>query len=140
MLRLGGRSSGRLAERQRAARLRQLRPLVRRYVVQLAVALPLHYTADQLLKNDPNALWTCRVAFRSVWSCAVWCADHQTVKNVTERFDQISSDPRCSLCARRIGEAKTSAMQPAVAAEPARALQCGRPGLRCDTIARSAFR
>ena len=57
------------------------------------------YTADQLLKNDPDVRVDLFERLPVPFGLVRYgvAPDHQTVKNVTERFDQISSDPRCSL-------------------------------------------
>ena len=51
------------------------------------------YTADQLLKNDPDVRVDLFERLPVPFGLVRYgvAPDHQTVKNVTERFDQISS-------------------------------------------------
>jgi len=57
------------------------------------------YTADQLLKGDPSVRVDIYDRLPVPYGLVRYgvAPDHQTVKNVTDRFEQISSDPRCSL-------------------------------------------
>ena len=57
------------------------------------------YTADSLLKGDPNVRVDIYERLPVPFGLVRYgvAPDHQTVKNVTERFHQIASDDRCSL-------------------------------------------
>lgn len=114
MLRLGGRSIGRLAERQRVPRAFSTASSTGAawHVAIVGSGPAAYYTADQLLKNDPNVRVDLYERLPVPFGLVRYgvAPDHQTVKNVTERFDQISSDPRCSLlCNVRIGEGEDPA-------------------------------
>ncbi|KOO53708.1 NADPh:adrenodoxin mitochondrial-like protein, partial [Chrysochromulina tobinii] len=66
------------------------------------------YTADQLLKSDPGVHVDIYERLPVPYGLVRYgvAPDHQAVKNVTDRFEQIVSDPRCSLLANvRVGAA-----------------------------------
>ena len=70
-----------------------------------------YYCADFLLKGDPDVHVDLYERLPVPFGLVRYgvAPDHQTVKNVTERFGQISSDPRCNLLANvRIGPASDS--------------------------------
>ena len=60
-----------------------------------------YYTADHLLKNNPDVCVDLYERLPVPFGLVRYgvAPDHQSVKNVTERFGQISADPRCSLLA-----------------------------------------
>ena len=65
------------------------------------------YTADFLLKGDPDVRVDIFERLPVPFGLVRYgvAPDHQTVKNVTDRFGQIASDPRCSLLANvRVGD------------------------------------
>ena len=67
------------------------------------------YTADFLLKKDPNVRVDIYEHLPVPYGLVRYgvAPDHQSVKNVTDRFSQIASDPRCSLLANvRVGESE----------------------------------
>ena len=57
------------------------------------------YTADQLLKNDPDVRVDLYERLPVPFGLVRYgvAPDHQDVKNVTDRFGKIASDPRCTL-------------------------------------------
>ena len=66
------------------------------------------YAADQLLKGDPDVRVDIYEALPVPFGLVRYgvAPDHQDVKNVTDRFGQIASNPRCSLLANvRVGPA-----------------------------------
>ena len=87
---------------RRVASLRRLCTLPSRWHVAIIGSGPAgFYAADHLLKNDPNVCVDIFERLPVPFGLVRYgvAPDHQSVKNVTERFAQIASTPRCSLLA-----------------------------------------
>jgi len=79
-----------------------------------------YYTADQLLKGDPDVKVDIYERLPVPYGLVRYgvAPDHQEVKNVTLRFEQIASDPRCALLANvsvgKPGSASSTAVSASV--------------------------